>query len=112
MTEAGDVMLSVMIKVNAPTAVGSSALLGDGVLFSNKHSQTPALSSDVRTLLSLDTAWAVHQSSPQSSSATNAKTESPETLSCNNNSPNLKPPPSGLTTKLSHSRGMRRGRSQ
>jgi hypothetical protein len=28
MTEAGDVMLSVLIKVNAPTAVGSSALLG------------------------------------------------------------------------------------
>jgi hypothetical protein len=27
-TGVGDVMLSVLIKVNAPTAVGSSALLG------------------------------------------------------------------------------------
>src|SRR6476659_4681355 len=28
MTKAGDVMLSVIMKVNAPSAVGSSALLG------------------------------------------------------------------------------------
>jgi hypothetical protein len=30
--ELGDVMLSVIIKVNAPTAVGSSALLGHKVV--------------------------------------------------------------------------------
>jgi hypothetical protein len=33
--ELGDMMLSVLIKVNAPTAVGSSALLGDDVLIYN-----------------------------------------------------------------------------
>ena len=49
MSEAGEVMLSVIVIVNAPTAVGSSDLLGHGVLISNKLSQTSLHNSSPRT---------------------------------------------------------------